>query len=122
MYCRGGKSAVRHVGCITCVGEWDRPKYGTPTVAAAICRQPALWAGTVVHLYLYRPTQKRLLLYWVVPFNQTGYIRHGASPWRGWMALGQRCYIWFRISGRTIQPHRLYMPRGGRQVADGIMV
>ena len=32
------------------------------------------------------------------------------------MALGQRRYIWFRISGRTIHPHRLYLPRGGRQV------
>ena len=29
----------------------------------------------------------------VVPFNQTGYICYGASPWRGWMALGQRRYI-----------------------------
>mgnify|MGYP004656196717 CR=1 FL=1 len=55
-----------------------------PTVAAAICRQPARRAGIVVHLYLYRPTQKRLSLYGVVPFNQTGYIRYGASPWRGW--------------------------------------
>ena len=34
-------SAARHVGCITCVVEWYHPKYGTPTVAAAICRQPA---------------------------------------------------------------------------------
>ena len=29
----------------------------------------------------------------VVPFNQTGYIRYGASPWRGWMAMNHRRYI-----------------------------
>ena len=62
-------------------------------VGAAICRHPARRAGVVVRLYLYRPTHKRLLLYWVIPFNLTGYIYHGASPWRGWMALGQRRYI-----------------------------
>ena len=47
----------------------------------------------MVHLYLFRPTQKRLSLYGVVPLNITGYIYNGASPWRGWMALGQRRYI-----------------------------
>ena len=30
-----------NVGCITCGGERNYPKYGTPTVAAAICRHPA---------------------------------------------------------------------------------
>ena len=69
------------------------PNMVYPTVAAAICRQPARRAGIVVRLHLCRPTQKRLSLYGVIPFNKTGYIYHGASPWRGWMALGQRRYI-----------------------------
>ena len=55
-------------------------------------------AGVVVHLYLYRLTQKRLSLYGVAPFNQTGYICNGASPWRGWMALGQRRYIAYTVA------------------------
>ena len=73
MYRRGGYYAVRHRQITTCVVEWYHPKYGTPTVAAAICRQPARRAGVVVHLCLYRPT--------------------GPAPRRGWMALGQRRYI-----------------------------
>ena len=43
----------------------------------------------------------------VVPFNRTGCIRNGASPWRGWMALGQRRYIvpcigWYHSSPQVI--------------------
>ena len=45
----------------------------------------------------------------VVPFNQTGYIRYGASPRRGWMALGQRRYIvpcigWYHSTTQVIYP------------------
>ena len=47
-----GTGYVCHVGCITCGGEWYHPIYGTPTVAAAICRQPARRAGAVVRLNL----------------------------------------------------------------------
>ena len=68
-------------------GEWYHPHYGTPTVAAATCRQPARRAGIVVRLYLFRPTQKRLL-YGVVPFNLTGYICNGPAPRRGWSGVG----------------------------------
>ena len=39
------------------------------------------------------------------PFNRTGCIRNGASPCRGWMALGQRRYI-VPYMGNTIHPHR----------------
>ena len=80
------------MGYSTCGVEWYDPIYGNPTVAAAICRHPAQRAGTVVRLYLFRPTQKRLLLYYVIPFNLTGYICHGAG-WR-WVNAATLFRVW----------------------------
>ena len=63
---------------------------------------------------------------------------HEASPWRGWSGgaprsesksndcrgqshidfiVGSTPLHLYRISGRTIHPHRFYLPRGGRLIA-----
>ena len=41
--------------------------------------------------------------------------RHQPLAGAGWRQIAAATL--FRVSGDTIQPHRLYVPRGGRQVA-----
>ena len=53
----------------------------------------------------------------VVPINQARCIRYGASPSPGLDGVWSTPLHLFRILGFTIHRHRLYLPRGGRQVA-----
>ena len=54
----------------------------------------------------------------VIPFNQTGCIWYGASPSPGLDGdESSPLHCVYRVWGFTIHRHRLYLPRGGRQVA-----
>ena len=116
----GAATCRPHLKGRNCLRKYPKtsPNMVLPTVAAAICRHPAQRAGIVVRLYLFRPTQTCLLLYYVIPFNLTGCICHGASPSPGLDGdESSPLHCAYRVLGYIIHPHRLYTPRGGRQIA-----
>ena len=47
---------------------------------------------------------------WVIPFNRTGSICHAPGT-------AHRPFPTVSLVGSTVQPHKLYMQRGGRQIA-----
>ena len=82
-----------------------------PTAASAEWRNPPRWTKNHHKIKLATwedsSTPLGLTCRGVVPFNQTGYIRYGASPRRGWMALGQRRYIvpcmgWYHSTAQVV--------------------